>query len=73
MSLKRVFHPTGDAFHDVPEGDVEQWAEAGWRKTKPKHVNDTDAPAVGAFYVATIPVEATATATPEAAPKVDKA
>ena len=41
---KRVFHPSLNQWYDVPEGDVESWAEQGWRKTKPKHVDDGDAP-----------------------------
>lgn len=42
MSNKRVFHPTLNSWKDVPEGDVDTWVELGWRKTKPKHVDDTD-------------------------------
>lgn len=54
---KRVYHPTLDAFQDVPEGDVEDWSKAGWLKTKPKHVDTTGALPAGEFYVASLPVE----------------
>ena len=39
---KRVFHPTLPTYRDVPSGDVESWAEAGWRKSKPKDVEVDD-------------------------------
>ena len=32
----KMYHPTLPAIRDVPEGDVEKWAEAGWRKSEPK-------------------------------------
>ncbi len=44
---KRVYHPTLDTWQDVPDGDVDSWADAGWRKTAPKHVDTTDLPEVG--------------------------
>jgi hypothetical protein len=32
-----VYHPTIDGVsQDVPAASVDEWAEAGWRKTKPK-------------------------------------
>lgn len=37
---KRVYHPTNNAWQDVPDKDVEAWKAAGWHKTKPKHVDD---------------------------------
>lgn len=56
--MKRVFHPTLSAWEDVPDGDVEAWAAAGWRKTQPKHVDLTDAPPVGEHPgIASVPVE----------------
>lgn len=39
----RVYHPTANAWQDVPTKDVEKWAEAGWRKGKPGHVDDSAA------------------------------
>lgn len=57
MSFKRVYHPTADAFKDVPEADVDRWAEAGWRKTKPKHVDDSAALPVGTFSTAAVALE----------------
>lgn len=44
---KRVFHPTLNSFEDVPDGDVEKWAAAGWRKTAPKHIDTDEFPEVG--------------------------
>lgn len=58
-SIKRVYHPTGDAFKDVPEGDVDRWADAGWRKTKPKHVDDSEALPAGSFVAPVVAVEPT--------------
>ena len=58
MALKRVYHPTLDYFKDVPEGDVDRWADAGWRKTKPKHVDDSERPEVGSFAPVDVPNEA---------------
>jgi hypothetical protein len=49
MTLKRIYHPTLDSFQDVPEGSVDEWAEAGWRKTAPKHVTTDGLPEVGSF------------------------
>lgn len=56
--MKRVYHPTLDTFEDIPDGDVEQWADAGWRKTAPKHVNTDDLPEIGSHPgYAQVPVE----------------
>lgn len=40
-NIIRVYHPTLDAFEDVPESERETWKKAGWRVTKPDHVDDT--------------------------------
>lgn len=48
--MKRVFHPTLNAWQDVPEGDVEAWSKAGWHKRKGKHVDDSEALPVGEGY-----------------------
>lgn len=45
--LVRVYHPTLESFEDVPKADADKWAEAGWRKTAPKHVDTNEFPAVG--------------------------
>lgn len=55
--MKRVYHPTLPMWEDVPEKDVEQWKDAGWRVTKPAHVDDSDALPVGAFHVPSVPVD----------------
>lgn len=57
--MKRVFHPTMNAWKDVPEGDVEKWVEGGWKKAKPKHVDDSDAHKPGDFHSAPVAVELT--------------
>ena len=49
--MKRLYHPTLNAWQDVPEGDVEAWSKAGWLKGKPKHVDDSEALPVGEGYV----------------------
>jgi hypothetical protein len=56
-NMKRVYHPHLDSWTDVPAEDVDKWAEAGWRKTQPKHVNTDDAPEVGEHPgIASVPV-----------------
>lgn len=45
--IKRVYHPTLNAWQDVPEKDSKAWKDAGWRLTKPDHADDSDAPAPG--------------------------
>lgn len=45
--MKRVYHPELDSWNDVPDDKVDEWAEAGWLKTKPQHVHipeETPAP-----------------------------
>lgn len=44
---KRVYHPTLNAWQDVDDAAVKDWREAGWRTSRPEHVDDSDAPAVG--------------------------
>lgn len=44
---KRVYHPTGNAWQDVPDAAVDAWAKGGWLKSKPKHVDDSEALPVG--------------------------
>lgn len=39
----RVYHPTLSAWQDVPDGDKAKWKDAGWRLTKPDHVDDSEA------------------------------
>ena len=39
----RVFHPKANAWQDVASSDVKDWTDAGWSKTKGKHIDDSDA------------------------------
>lgn len=41
--MKRVYHPTLNSWQDVPDADAKNWTDAGWRATKPAHVDDSDA------------------------------
>ena len=63
MNMKRVFHPTNNAWQDVPEGDVDAWSKAGWHKTKGKHIDDSEALPVGESYVSPPVVVESATET----------
>ena len=47
---KRVYHPSLNAWQDVPDDAVDAWKDAGWLKTKPKHVDDSEALPVGEGY-----------------------
>lgn len=38
--MATVYHPTIDHQIEVPDRDVPQWVEQGWRKSKPKAVTD---------------------------------
>ncbi len=67
MSMKRVFHPDLPSWQDVPEADAKTWKEAGWRLTKPDHVDDSDAPEPGAYQYPALSVEATPVASTTAA------
>lgn len=44
---KRVFHPDLDSYQDVDDKVVDDWAEAGWRKTPPKGRDVSGYPPVG--------------------------
>lgn len=50
--MKRVYHPTVNAWQDVPPDAVKDWTDAGWKTSKPEHVHDEDYPPVGQGYVA---------------------
>ena len=70
---KRVYHPSLNAWQDVPDDAVESWKESGWLKTKPKHVDDSEALPVGEGYEppAVVDISGNAAAylnAPEAAP-----
>lgn len=41
----RVYHPELNTWYDVTNPD--EWAEQGWRKTKPAHVDDSADPKPG--------------------------
>ena len=68
---KRVYHPSLNSWQDVPDGDVDRWAEAGWRKSKPKHADDYDAPEVGAWAPVDVPRFLEPQAADEAPAKAD--
>lgn len=56
--MKRVYHPTLSSWQDVPDEAAAGWKDAGWRLTRPDHVDDSEAPPVGEGYVApAVPVE----------------
>lgn len=55
--MKRVYHPSLNAWHDVPEDAVESWKDAGWLKTKPKHVDDGEALPPGEGYAPPVTVD----------------
>lgn len=57
----RVYHPTLNAWHDIDEADKASWKDAGWRMTKPDHVDDSGALPVAASEPVAAP-----------APKADK-
>lgn len=40
---KRVWHPTANAWWDVPEDQVSEWKKSGWLASKPSHADDTNA------------------------------
>lgn len=48
--MKRVYHPTLNSWQDVPDDAVKDWTEAGWKATRPKHVDDSEALPVGEGY-----------------------
>lgn len=38
---RTVYHPNdADVSYDVPEGDVQDWKEQGWRVTEPKQKDE---------------------------------
>ena len=66
---RRVYHPTLDAWQDVPKADGDKWKAGGWRLTKPEHVDDSGALAPGQHPgYAQVPVleDTTRTTTPTA-------
>lgn len=40
--MKIVYHPNLPATQEVPDEDVNDWVEQGWRKTPPKDVETPD-------------------------------
>lgn len=53
--MRRVYHPTLNSWRDIKPADADRWKAAGWRLTKPDHVDDSeslpvqaDAPALAA-------------------------
>lgn len=43
MAEVRVYHPTANAWQNVDDARVGEWTEQGWLKSKPKHVDDSEA------------------------------
>lgn len=39
---RRIYHPTLDAYKDVPKKSADAWKAAGWRMTRPDHVTEPD-------------------------------
>jgi hypothetical protein len=54
---QRVFHPSLDAWQDVPDDDVKDWTDSGWLDSKPEHVDDSAALAPGEGYAAPVVVD----------------
>lgn len=54
--MKRLFHPTGNAWRDVADDKAASWEKAGWLSEKPSDFKDTDSleegTKVGEGYVA---------------------
>ena len=40
--MATVYHPVADHQIEVPDRDVPQWVEQGWRKTPPKATENTE-------------------------------
>lgn len=50
--MKRVYHPSLNAWQDVPDEAVKEWVQAGWLDKRPTHADDSEAREVGQSYVA---------------------
>jgi hypothetical protein len=55
--MKRVFHPKSNAFQDVPDGDVEKWAKAGWLKKPHDGIDESESAGVGSWAPVGVPRE----------------
>lgn len=40
--MKRVYHPNLSSWYDVPEDQVDAWAEAGWVDKRPEKFHSED-------------------------------
>lgn len=65
-TTRRVYHPTLNAWQDVPKASADEWKAAGWRLTKPDHISEDVEPAP---LVENEPVVVTTT---DASPEVRK-
>ena len=43
--MKTVYHPTLPTSQEVPDDQVDDWVDQGWRKTQPKSTTDSAASA----------------------------
>lgn len=64
--MKRVYHPTLDAWQDVPDERLESWLSAGWKSKRPKQFDD-ELPPVGSHPGYARVVNETPTPEPEPA------
>lgn len=68
----RVYHPTSNAWQDIPKSDVDGWKESGWLRTKPAHVDDSNALPPGPQFVANVPVRPVPEPAPAKAVKAEE-
>ena len=69
--MKRVYHPTLNAWQDVPDDAVQEWGVAGWLAKRPKHVDDSASPLADGPRAAVPVVDNTANPLPASTPIVD--
>ena len=50
----RVYHPTLNSWQDVEASAVDGWKDAGWRTTKPEHVDDANTLPPGPRFIASV-------------------
>lgn len=42
--MRRVYHPTANAFQDVENKDVKSWQDQGWTLSKKSHIDESEWP-----------------------------
>lgn len=72
MDYKRVYHPTLNAWQDVPAAQVEEWGKAGWLKARPKHVDDSGALPAGSGYTHPVAIGPSSDGQPSPEPRPAK-